>query len=150
MYCQSQTIWLKVMHVGYEEHLIAKSSRDLTTSQTPFVALRLVTLPMGWMGFVLIFHHNVTYMLQQEMSYIDDAPVKVPVSRYLLGDGSYVTLPDNPDIRKFVWELFQNMDRIVQHMKYCSGTFSGKKLLLCVEKFCVVGHCCTSEGKIVD
>ena len=35
-------------------------------------------------------------------------------------------------------------------MKYCSGTFSGKKLLLCVEKFWVVGHYCTREGRIAD
>ena len=35
-------------------------------------------------------------------------------------------------------------------MKYCGGTFSGKTLLLYVEKFWVVGHCCTSEGRIAD
>ena len=95
---------------------------------------------MGWTGSVPIFHDNVTYILQQDIPhltipYIDDIPVKRPASRYLLGDGSYETLPDNPGIRKFVLEHFQNVNRIVQHMKYCSGTFSGKKLLLCVEKF---------------
>jgi hypothetical protein len=35
------------LYVGYDERLIAKSPRDLTTFQTPFGALRLVTLPMG-------------------------------------------------------------------------------------------------------
>ena len=80
------------LYVGYDEHLIAESSRDLTTLQTPFRALRLVTLPMGWMGSVPIFHNNVTYILQQEIPhltipYIDDVPVKGPASRYLLGDG---------------------------------------------------------------
>ena len=35
-------------------------------------------------------------------------------------------------------------------MKYSGGTFSGEKLLLCVNKFWVVGHCCTGEGCIVD
>ena len=35
-------------------------------------------------------------------------------------------------------------------MKYSGGTFSGKKLLLCVNKFWVVGHCYTREGHIVD
>ena len=35
-------------------------------------------------------------------------------------------------------------------MKYCGSTFPGKKLLLCVEKFWVVGHFCTSEGRIAD
>ena len=35
------------LYVGYDECLIAESLRDLTTFQTPFGALRLVTLPMG-------------------------------------------------------------------------------------------------------
>jgi hypothetical protein len=35
-------------------------------------------------------------------------------------------------------------------MKYSGGTFSGKKLLLCVDKFWVVGHWCTGAGHIVD
>jgi RNase H-like domain found in reverse transcriptase len=39
---------------------------------------------------------------------------------------------------------------VVQRMKYSGGTFSGKKLLLCTERFWVVGHCCTSEGRVVD
>ena len=99
----------------------------------------------------------MTYILQQEIPhltipYIDDVPVKGPASRYLLGDESYETLPEpeNPGIRRFVWEHFQNINRIVQCMKYCGSTFSGKKLLLCVERFWIVGHCCTSEGRIKD
>src|ERR1700679_905528 len=35
------------LYVGYDERLIAESSRDYTTFQTPYGALRLVTLPMG-------------------------------------------------------------------------------------------------------
>ena len=37
--------------------------------QMPFGALRLVTLPMGWTGSVLIFHDNVMYILQEEVLY---------------------------------------------------------------------------------
>jgi len=35
------------LYVGYNERVLAEHSRDLTTFQTPFGALRLVTLPMG-------------------------------------------------------------------------------------------------------
>jgi len=35
------------LYVGYDERVLAEHSRDLTTFQTPFGALRLVTLPMG-------------------------------------------------------------------------------------------------------
>jgi len=35
------------LYVEYDERVLAERSRDLTTFQTPFGALRLVTLPMG-------------------------------------------------------------------------------------------------------
>jgi hypothetical protein len=143
------------LYVGYDERLIAESSRDYTTFQTPFGALRLVTLPMGWTNSVPIFHDDVTYILQPKIPdltipYIDDVPVKGPPSRYILEDGSYETIPENPQIRRFVWEHFNNVNRIVQRMKYSGGTFSGTKLLICVPKFWVIGHCCTYEGRITD
>ena len=51
------------LYVGYDERVLAECSRDLTTFQTPFRALRLVILPMGWTNSVLIFHDNVIYIL---------------------------------------------------------------------------------------
>ena len=35
-------------------------------------------------------------------------------------------------------------------MKYCGGTFSGKKSLLCVREITVVGHVCALEGRVPD
>ncbi|SJL18848.1 uncharacterized protein ARMOST_22450 [Armillaria ostoyae] len=68
------------LFVGYDERLLAESSRDLTTFQTPYGALRLITLPMGWTNSVPIFHNDVTFILQPEIPeftipYIDDVPV---------------------------------------------------------------------------
>src|ERR1700690_1157297 len=82
--------------------------------------------------------------------YINDVPIKGPSSRYQLPDGSYKTIPRNPGIRQFVWEHFQNLNRIVQRMKYCGGTFSGKKSFLCVVEIMVLGHRCNSEGRLPD
>jgi len=143
------------LYVGYDERLIAETSRDLTTFQTPFGAMRLVTLPMGWTNSVPIFQDDVTYILQPEIPdwtipYIDDVAVKGPASRYQRADGSYETIADNPGIRRFVWEHFQNLNRIVQRMKYCGGTFSGIKLALCVEEITVVGHVCGYQGRVPD
>src|SRR6202453_2848683 len=42
------------------------------------------------------------------------------------------------------------MNRIVQRMKYCGGTFSGSKLFLCVPEIIVLGHRCTYEGRLPD
>jgi hypothetical protein len=51
------------LFVGYDECAIAESSRDLMTFQSPFSALRLTTLPMGWTNSILIFHDDVTHIL---------------------------------------------------------------------------------------
>src|SRR6202453_5139240 len=91
------------LFVGYDERLIAESSRDYTIFQTPFGALRLVTLPMGWTNSVLIFHDDVTYILQPEIlhvtiPYIDDVSIKGPKSRYIQHNGTFETIPKNPGI----------------------------------------------------
>ena len=143
------------LYVGYDERILAESSRDLTMFQTPFGALRLVTLPMGWTNSVPIFHDDVTYILQPEIPdvtvpFIDDVPIKGPKSRYQLEDGSYEVIKENPGIRKFVWEHFQNLNRVVQRMKYCGGTFSGPKTVLCADEIVVVGHRCTYEGRLPE
>ena len=143
------------LYVGYDERTLAESSRDYTTFQTPFGALRLVTLPMGWTNSVPIFHDDVTFILQPEIPevtvpYIDDVPVKGPKSRYMLPDGSYEMIPENPGIRRFIWEHFQNVNRVVQRVKYCGGTFSGYKSTLCAPEITVVGYKCTIDGRIPE
>ena len=139
------------LYVGYDERLLAEESRDMTTFQTPFGALRLVTLPMGWTNSVPIFHDDVTAILKPEIPeytipYIDDVPVRGPASRYEK-DGSYETIPENSGIRRFIWEHIQSVNRILQRMKYCGGTFSGKKTLVCAAEIEVVGHTCSLEGR---
>ena len=143
------------LYVGYDKQALDESSRDYTTFQTPFGALRLVTLLMGWTNSVPIFHDDVTYILQPEIPhttipYIDDVPVRGPATRYVLPDGSYETHPDNSGIRRFIWEYFQGLNRVVQRMKYCHGTFSGYKATLCAEEITVVGHRCTINGRLPD
>ena len=100
---------------------------------------------MGWTNSVPIFHEDVTFILQPEIlhttiPYIDDVLIRGPATRYINDDGSYETHPDNAGIRRFVWEHFQNMNRVVQRMKYCGGTFLGYKATLCASEITVVGH----------
>jgi hypothetical protein len=58
------------LYVGYDERALAESSRDYTTFQSPFGALRLTTLPMGWTNSVPIFHDNITFILQAETPHV--------------------------------------------------------------------------------
>jgi hypothetical protein len=143
------------LYVGYDERALDERSRDLTTFQTPFGAMRLVTLPMGWTNSVPIFHDDVTYILQPEIPdttipFIDDVPIRGPATRYIAEDGAFETLSQNNGIRRFVWEYFQGLNRVVQRMKYCHGTFSGYKATLCAPEMTVVGHRCTYEGRLPE
>ncbi|SJL18605.1 uncharacterized protein ARMOST_22202 [Armillaria ostoyae] len=140
------------LYVGYDERTLDEGSRDMTTFQTPFGALRLVTLPMGWTNSVPIFHDDVTYILQAEVPhvtipYVDDVPVRGPKTHYETADRGYKTISENDGIRRFVWEHFQNMNRVVQRMKYTGGTFSGHKAVLCASEIMVMGHRCTYKGR---
>ena len=133
------------LYVGYDERALAPSSRDLTMFQTPFSALQLIMLPMSWTNSVLICHDDVTHILRPEvphvtLPYIDDVPVCGPATEYLQENGEPETISDNPGIRRFIWEHFQDLNRVVQRMKYSGGTFSGYKTLLCTPEITVLGH----------
>ena len=123
------------LYVGYDKQLIAETSHDYITFQTPYGALQLVMLPMRWTNSVPIFHNDVSFILRTEIPelmipYIDDVPVKGPAMHYELADGTHETILENPGICRFVWEHFQNLNCIVQQMKYAGETFSGVKLVL--------------------
>jgi hypothetical protein len=51
------------LYIAYDERSLLESSYDLTTFQSPFGTLRLVTLLMGWTNSVPIFHDDVTHIL---------------------------------------------------------------------------------------
>ena len=143
------------LYVGYDERALAESSRDYTTFQSLFGALHLTTLPMGWTNSVPIFHDDVTFILQAEtphvtIPYIDDVPIRGPASRYILPLGEPEMIPKNPGIRRFIWEHFQDLNQVVQRMKYSGGTFSGVKTYLTSAGIMILGHCCTIDGRLPD
>jgi hypothetical protein len=115
--------------------------------------LQLTTLPIGWTDSVPIFHDDVTYILQPKIPhvtqpYIDDVPVKGLLTKYIKGNREPETIPENSGIWGFVWEHFQDLNHIVQWMKYSGRTFSGLKTTLCAPEITVLGHRCTIEGQL--
>ena len=107
------------LYVGYDERALTPSSRDYTTFQTPYGALCLTKLPMEWTNAVPIFHDDITHILQPKVlkyaiPYINDVPIRSPASTYQNNDGAFETIPENSGIHHFVWEHFQNVNRIVQ------------------------------------
>jgi hypothetical protein len=108
---------------------------------------------MGHTNSVQIMQGDINYILRDEIPlstvpFIDDVAVKGPVTRYENADGTYETIPENSGIRRFVWEHLANVNRILQQLKYVSGTFSGKKLELCVPTIVILGQQCNYEGRV--
>ena len=131
------------------------SAHNYTTFQTSYGVLHLTKLLMGWTNTVPIFHNDITHILQPEVPkytipYINNVPVRGPASTYQNDDGVFKTIPENSSIHCFIWEHFQNVNQIVQHMKYSGGTFSSKKSLVCTCEITVVGQVGTPEGQILD
>ena len=131
------------------------SAHNYTTFQTSYGVLHLTKLLMGWTNTVPIFHNDITHILQPEVPkytipYINNVPVCGPASTYQNDDGVFKTIPENSSIHCFIWEHFQNVNQIVQHMKYSGGTFSSKKSLVCTCEITVVGQVGTPEGQILD
>jgi hypothetical protein len=74
---------------------------------------------MGWTNSVPIFHDDVTYILQPKIPhvtqpYINDIPVKGSPTKYIKDNREPETIPENSGIWRFVWEHFQDLNRIVQ------------------------------------
>jgi len=72
------------LYISYDKRILVEWSRDLITFQTPFGALRLVTLPIEWTNSIPIFHNDVIYILCQEipryiLSYINNVPIRGPI-----------------------------------------------------------------------
>jgi hypothetical protein len=127
------------LYVGYDEREIEENSRDLTTFQTPYGAMRLVYLPMGWTNSVPIFHEDVRAIEMEEIPHvtvpcIDDVPVIGLATCYELPGGGYETIPENNGIRRFIWEHMNNVNRVLEYMKYCHGIFSAKKAFISAKR----------------
>ncbi|EMD30692.1 hypothetical protein CERSUDRAFT_27909, partial [Gelatoporia subvermispora B] len=81
---------------------------------------------------------------------IDDLPIKGPKSRYENKNGVPETIPENPGIRRFIWEHAQDIHRIMHPVGHAGATFSPEKIQLCKPDVIIVGQRCTPEGRLPD
>jgi hypothetical protein len=143
------------LYVGFDHRVLDLASRDFTTFQSPLGTLRLTRLPQGYTNAVQIQQGDVAFILRDEIPqvtqpFVDDTPVKGGEDYYLLEDGSYETIPQNPGIRRFVWEHMENENRLLQRMEHAEGTFNARKSFFAVPQIKVVGHICSHKGRTPD
>ena len=82
--------------------------------------------------------------------FIDDLPIKGPTTQYPDGNGNPETLPENPGIRRFIWEHANDVHRIMHRVKEAGGTFAVLKAQICLPEVLIVGQRCTPEGRLLD
>ena len=100
-------------------------------------------------------HVDVTFILKYEIPdvtfpYIDDVLVKGPPIRYELHDNTYETISKNPNIRRFIWEHLNDVNRILQRIKVVGGTFFEVKLVIVVLEVVIVDHTCNYFDCVLD
>ncbi|KXN91560.1 hypothetical protein AN958_00415 [Leucoagaricus sp. SymC.cos] len=116
--------------------------------------MQLTVLSQGWTGSVGIFHNNVAFILQHETdkapNFLDDITLLGPKTCHEKPDGTYETIPENPNIRRFVWEYAVDLNWVLHHLVHMGAMVSAKKLQLCQPEIIVVGRKCTCEGQEPD
>ena len=97
----------------------------------------------------------MSFILQDEIPhianiFIDDLPIKGPISRYEDQYGHPEVLLENPGIRRFIWEHANDVHRIIHRVGQAGGTFSPTKVQMAQPKVLIVGQTCTPQGRLPD
>ena len=140
------------MYWGFHARMLHPESRDMTAFQTPLGALRIVSLPMGYTNSPAEFQACMAFILKDEIPhiagvFIDDIPIKGPPTKYLDEEDKEERIPQNPEIRRYIWEHLNDVHRILHRIGESGGTVSGKKMQLCQSEVEIVGHKCTPIGR---
>ena len=101
------------------------------------------------------FQRCMVFVLQDEIPlvanvFIDDIPIKGPESQYLDGNGNPETIPENPGIRRFVWEHANDVHRVMHRVGCAGAAFSGKKAQICKPEAIILGQKCTPQGRLPE
>lgn len=74
-------------------------------------------------------------------AFVDDCGVKGPTSRY-----ADEPIPDNPDIRRFVYEFATTLNLLFHRFRKAGVTASGSKLVIATPQLRIVGSVESAEG----
>src|SRR5258706_5265072 len=125
---------------GYDSRILAAVSRDLTSFFVEGMGLlRLTRLPQAQTNSVAEFQRCTQHMIgsmypEEAEVFIDDCAIKGPKTRY-----DEATIPNNDQIRKFVWEYAQIMQELLARVQESGATISGSKMVLATPRLQLLG-----------
>jgi hypothetical protein len=140
---------------GFDARKIHPKSRDLTAFMTPLGLLQITSLPTGFTNSPAEFQKCMVMVLQNEIPhianiFIDDLPIKGPITQYLDTNGNPEVLPNNHGIRRFIWEHAVDVHRIMHRLICAGATVSAHKAQICLPDVLIVGQRCNAEGREPD
>ena len=106
---------------GFDQWPLTEESWD-TTFNSPLGPHHLTTILMDYTNTVRIYQADMVFILQDKIPqhttpFVNDVPGKSIGTNYQDADGNYETIPDNPGIRRCIWEHLQVAHRIIQRQK---------------------------------
>ena len=143
------------LYWGFDARKVNTLSRPMTAFLTPLGLLQITSMPTGYTNSPSEFQACMTFILQDEIPhtaniFIDDLPIKGPSTIYPDADGDPEVLPENPGIRRYIWEHAQDVHRIMHRIGHAGAKFSPKKAQVCRPEVVIVGQKCTEDGRLPD
>jgi len=125
---------------GYDSYLLAEKSRDLTTFHGYGLGpLRLTRLPQGYTNSMQVFCRATSHMIgsmapDRANVFVDDCAGMGPRSDYNQG-----TIPDNKNIRLFVFEFATMLQELLARVKESGATIAGQKTVIATPRLALLG-----------
>ncbi|TFK16889.1 hypothetical protein FA15DRAFT_546069, partial [Coprinopsis marcescibilis] len=70
--------------------------------------------------------------------------------QYLDEFGNPEVLPENPQIRRFIWEHAQDVHCVLHRVKCAGATIAASKAQICVPEALIIGQICNAKGREPD
>ena len=134
--------------LGYDQVELDEKSRDLTAFMTSLGLMQMTTLPQGATNSVahfvrIIFKILAPHLQDQAKPFLDDLGVKGPKTKY---NNEEVA----PEIRRYVLEHIQNLDKVLADLERARVTIAGGKSQFCRAGIKIVGYICDADGRHPD
>ncbi len=135
------------MYSGFDARILDVESRPLGTFHSPDGPKQQTTLIQGYTNSIQEFSRCTDHVLKRIKAagigdnFIDDCGVTGPRSRY-----NDEPIPDNPLIRRFVFEYAQRVDKFLAALIAAGVTVSALKTILACSLLSIVGTIVCQDG----
>lgn len=136
------------LYSGYDQLLLDPESRDYTAMDTPIGLIRMTRIPQGWTNSVQTYQRAMNRVLAEYIPtlcrpFLDDIGIKNSTRE----KNSTHCLPN---IRKYVLEHINTVEKILRRLQEVGLTISGEKSKFGYDKAIILGELVTEDGRLPD